>query len=426
MNKPYVDNAPGIVWRQTATGWEARWQARTDLIAAGFEPKSRQLWTGTALTPFDIASIQDQCNNLQAEMLIYGRGGLPEVAITYDSTVAGLIDAYLSDQDSNYNRVIRYCTRVSYGALCRRLKNDIGTVLVEAIDARMLLRWHARMTVNGQIPMAHSAIGMLRTLLTYGSTLLNDIPCRNAKALLRDMKFPMGKPRGETVNAEQAIIIRTEARKDGWLSIALAQAFQFECTFRQKDVIGEIVPMSERVTSDVLVGGKKWARGLQWREIDDNLVLRHVTSKKQKLIEVDLKLAPMVLEELELLYPGCVTRVLNEEGDLEVVAVNRKLLPESGPIIIHEKTESVWTADEFRRHWRILARRGGIPDHVKNMDTRAGAITEATTADAPMEHIKQAATHSNTHTTEGYSREAPKKVANVMKIRVASRNKSAT
>jgi hypothetical protein len=84
----------------------------------------------------------------------------------------------------------------------------------------------------------------------------------------------------------------------GWPSIALAQAFQFECTLRQKDVIGELVPLSEPGVSLVVIRNQKWLRGIVWQEIDQNLILKHVTSKKQKLTEVDLKLAPMVIEEL--------------------------------------------------------------------------------------------------------------------------------
>ena len=61
----------------------------------------------------------------------------------------------------------------------------------------------------------------------------------------------------------------------------------------------------------------KWLRGIRWSEIDDNLILRHVTSKRQKEIEVDLKLAPMVMEELALL------------GERQ----------KSGPLIVNQATE---------------------------------------------------------------------------------------
>jgi hypothetical protein len=44
-----------------------------------------------------------------------------------------------------------------------------------------------------------------------------------------------------------------------------------------------MVPLSEPGISEVIVRGQKWLRGIVWQEIDENLILRHVTSKKQKL-----------------------------------------------------------------------------------------------------------------------------------------------
>jgi hypothetical protein len=79
------------------------------------------------------------------------------------------------------------------------------------------------------------------------------------------------------------------------------QAFQFECTLRQKDVIGEMGAAVRARRVGRHHPRQKWLRGIVWQEIDENLILRHVTSKKQKMTEVDLKLAPMVMEELQLM-----------------------------------------------------------------------------------------------------------------------------
>ena len=54
--------------------------------------------------------------------------------------------------------------------------------------------------------------------------------------------------------------------------------------FRQKDVIGEWVPISEPGMSAVINGNSKWLRGLDWKEIDANWICKHVTSKRQKEI----------------------------------------------------------------------------------------------------------------------------------------------
>jgi site-specific recombinase XerD len=55
------------------------------------------------------------------------------------------------------------------------------------------------------------------------------------------------------------------------------------------------------------------------------------------------------------------------------------------------------------------------------MDSRAGAITEATEAGADLEHIKQAATHSDISMTQRYSRGAEEKTAGVMRQRAEYR-----
>jgi hypothetical protein len=213
------------------------------------------------------------------------------------------------------------------------------------------------------------------------------------------MKFPHGDPRETFLTAEQAQAVILTAHSFGWHSIAFAQAIQFELLLRQKDVIGEWVPVAEPGKSSLIWRGQKWLRGIRWEEIDENLVLRHMTSKKQKRIEVDLNLAPMVMECLAFLG-------------------GRKA---SGPVILNEITGAPWSPAEFRRKWRIVAEWAGVPKEVKNMDSRAGGITEASTAGVELEHIRHAATHSNIAMTQRYSRNAAVKIAGVQAKRAEYR-----
>lgn len=313
--------------------------------------------------------------------------------------IAQLIAAYRTDKDSTY-RKLRYRSRLNYDDLCKRIERDYGQVKLKTIKARALKRGHEDWSASG-VHMAHSLVGMLRTLVNFGATILEDEQCERLAVLLHRMKFKMGGARKEMLTAEQASSIRAMAHRMGRPSIALAQALQFECMLRQKDIIGEWVPIAEPEISDVIDDGWKWLRGLRWSEIDDNLILRHVTSKRGKEIEVDLKLMPMVMHELIPL------------GDLA----------RAGPIIICEASGMPWSNHEFRRWWRKVARAAGIPDAVKNMDTRAGAISEASMAGAVLEHISQAATHSNTSTTRRYSRGDVENAAGVARARVAYRQR---
>jgi len=268
-----------------------------------------------------------------------------------------------------------------------------------------MLAWHKDWSDDGKkLAIAHAVIGQFRVLFGFGATILEDPECERLCGIMSKMRFPMSKPRSERMTAEQADAIRMKAHEFGWHSIAVAQAFQFELMLRQKDVIGEWVPLKEPGLSLVVARGQKWISGITWNEIDQNLVMKHTTSKRQKEITVDLKIAPMILDEFAFMGP-------------------RK---DSGPLIICEVTGLPYTTAEFRRKWRIVATAAGVPKEVFNMDSRAGGITEASDAGADMEHIRHAATHSDIAMTQKYSRGSTEKVANVMRIRAESRNKPKT
>lgn len=399
VDRPVIDDAPGLAWRLRKKGWEARWRPRADLLKRGLKMNSAVLWQGLDLNDKQREFIQEACRRLQDEMLAWSRGG-STAPITYDGTMLGLIRCYQTDQDSSYQG-LRYRTRQSYDSYLRRIEKDCGDVRIADIDARMLKRWHEGWVKSG-VSMAHSLVGIVRTLTTFGATLLKCKDCRELKVTLSDMRFKNSTPRTERLTADHVIAIRAKAHEKGMPSLALAQAFQFDCILRQKDVIGEWVPLSEPGPLTALIdGNEKWMRGLRWEEIDDDLVLQHTTSKRLKDHEVDLKLAEMVLEEIRLQFPNG--------------------LPEAGPVIVSEKTLLPWDAPEFRRQWRIVATAAGVPKHIYNMDSRAGAISEATDSGADLEHVRQAATHGDIAMTQRYSRNQRSKTDNVMTKRAEFR-----
>lgn len=412
---PKIDGAPGMTWRKYTTGWEARWQCRTDIARRGFPLKSLRVWLGAQPpSDIDIQIIADRCLRLQQRMLVWSRNGDQEIGpsgpAAFDNTLGSLVRCYQTDPDSSY-RKLRYSTRCNYDVLCARIVRDHGAVVLADIKARLVQRWHEQWAEGGRVSNAHSLVAMLRTLFTFGMTLLEDDQCERLSMILHKMRFTNAKPRDVRLTAEQAIEIRARAHAKGKAAIALAQAIQFECMLRQKDVIGEWIPLVERGTSEVVMGGLKWLTGIRWNEIDEGMILRHVTSKRQKVIEVDLRLSPMVIEELSAAYPL-------------FPSVGRGALPASGPVIVCPRTGLPYRSHQFRREWRELATEAGVPKHVKNMDTRAGAISEATDGGADLEHVRHAATHSDIAMTQRYSRNSADKVANVQRIRVEHRNKS--
>jgi hypothetical protein len=401
MSPPKI-KAPGLILRRRKDVWAACWQARSDLVKRGFTPKFVTLaFIPAEPNEIEIAFVMDRCNALQAEMLVWGRGGAPTVSI-FDGTLRALINCYQTDPDSPYRKV-RYVTRQNYDSICQKLAAHCGDMLLADIKPRMFMRWHEEWLQIG-VPVAHTRIGMMRTVLGFGATILEDVECQRLRGILHGMRFQMGQARKEVLTAEQVSAIRAKAHEMGFPMIALAQALQFELTLRQKDVIGEWIPRSEPGLSEVIhpTTGRKWLRGLRWDEIDGNLVIRHTTSKKGKDIEVDLRLAPMVVEEFGAFGT----------------------LPASGPIILNKNTGLPYGAQQFRDHWRAIADAAGIPKNVHNMDTRAGAITEGTDSGALLEDVRHAATHSNISMTQKYSRAQARKTANVMQLRAAHRAKT--
>jgi integrase len=323
--------------------------------------------------------------------------------------ISELIHAYQTDPASPYH-ARRYMPRKHADGLCRFLAAEFDGLAIADIRTRDVLekykQWVARIAAKGKssgIPMGHAIISQLRTLAGFGASLLEDQDCQNLSVRLHVQRFAMGKPRTEIITAEQATAIRRKAHAMGFHSIALAQAAGFECMARQKDIIGEWIPKTERGRNYLVVNDWKWFCGLRYEEIDTDLILRHITSKRQKEITVDLKLAPMVMEEFYDKF-GLMTE-----------------LPRHGPVIICERTGLPWHAASFRRQWRIIARACGIPDTVKHMDTRAGSATEALASGARLQAVRKAMTHSDESMTQKYSRDDHKETAEVMMKRAAHR-----
>ena len=325
--------------------------------------------------------------------------------------ISELIHSYRTDPVSSYGS-LRYRTRQHYDSLLKRIETDLGGTDVAAIKTRDFTLTYQAWQLRGTAT-SHALVGMLRTICNFSNVYLEDEACMRLSSKLHVMRFKMGKPRQSHITAEMAVALRQKAWDWGLYSIAQAQAFQFDCTFRQRDVIGEWVPETEPGQSDVLDGNSfKWLRGIRWEEIDEQLILRHVTSKRQKEIEINLTLAPMVMAELRFDY-------------LIVEPFKRERLPTSGPIIVSEATGLPFNAWEFRRLWRGLARSCDIPDHIYNMDSRAGAITEAFSSGAAADAVRKSATHSDLSTTNRYSRGDAEAIAEVMKARAELRQKSA-
>jgi hypothetical protein len=264
-------------------------------------------------------------------------------------SIKELVDRYRADERSPYKK-LRYKTRENYNSLLRRIVDDCGTKKLADLNNREIQRLYDGWKEGGKIAMAHSLATMLRALATFGTSTLEDRECERLSVVLHNMRFRVEKSHSERLTPEHAKAIISKAHEMGLHSIALAQAFQFDCMLQQKDVIGEWVPKSEPGESIVVRDNEKWLHGIRWSEIDKNLILRHATSRGGKPVEVRLSEAPLVKAEFARIG----------------------MLPHSGPIIIYEVSGLPYGAAVFRRVWRDVATAAGIPKRIKNMGSRAG------------------------------------------------------
>jgi integrase len=184
-------------------------------------------------------------------------------------------------------------------------------------------------------------------------------------------------------------------------SIALATVFQFELTLRQKDVIGEWEP-APLAEGGILYKGRRWVNGLLWTDIDANLILRKMHTKTEITVEHNLKLHPMILEEIAKVPP------------------ERRV----GPIILSERTGEPYKNCHFSQTWRKVANAAGIPPEVWNMDARAGGISEGYDAGASETDTMKHAGHKNRQTSARYNRSSLPQTSRVAKLRLAKREEN--
>lgn len=272
-------------------------------------------------------------------------------------TFASLIDLYVTDQRSPYKN-LRFSTRTHYDRLMKRIREDCGqwkltSVTRQKIDDVYDLWTEGRTKKKA---MGHALITMVRMLANFGFKQLDDGVCKDLAFTLHSMQFPAVESRTEELTAANADAIIKTAHEFGRPSIALAQAIQFDCRqLSQKDVIGEWVPITERgPLTDIVNDTHKWVRGLRWDELDQNLVLRHLSSADDETIEIKFQDYPRVMNEIA---------VVKDRQPW-------KMLPKNGPMILCESTNRPWVPGEFRRWWRKLANECGIPENVKNSDSR--------------------------------------------------------
>lgn len=320
----------------------------------------------------------------------------------YDGTIAGLARRYFSDEFSPY-RKLKWNSQIHH--------DKCGKIVVATVGARQIgkllgpdfIRWAANWGApsgEGKPPRpwrAKHCIDIVRRMIAYGVTLGYE-DCSRADVILGKLRFTTPPARRSRMTFDQVKAVREMAHKMGLGSIALATVLQFELSLRQKDVIGEWEP-APLTEGGIVHRGTRWTNGLQWSDIDSAMILRKTHTKTGAYVEFDLKLYPLVLEEIEL------------------VPREKRI----GPMIISENTGEPYKHRTFTLTWRRVANKAGLPKGVWNMDARAGAISEAYDAGAGETDVMKHAGHKNRQTSARYNRGTLEQTSRVARLRLAKR-----
>lgn len=395
-------DAPGLKRRRNRDGTtRLYWCARIDLTKKGYEPETVRL-------PYDEGDplchplIEAACQRYQAEMLEWASGHRRE-RYGYDGTIRGLVRRYQADEASPYKQ-LKHNTARTYGELMDKIERAFGARALSALCITDFRRWYdvaKKPKKNGgpeRVAKAYNIMRMLRRLFSYG-VMAELAECERLNKVIAQARFKQPARNRNKLTLEHVRAFIAKAMEAGRPSLALATAIQFETAMRQRDVIGEWLPVPNgEKPNGIVLNNRRWANGLTWSDLANDLVISKETTKTGAMVAADLKDYPLVLD---LLGRWTGNRV--------------------GPLIIDEMEGRPYAEHAFAREWRTVARAAGIPDYIKNMQARAGAITEAEDAGAELDEIRGAVGHTDAKTTARYSRGAAGKAKAVASKRVAHR-----
>jgi hypothetical protein len=347
------------------------WVASPDAVKAGYPIKTVPIPVGMGVgnrPPSEAADvIAQECLKQQNEMLDWLDGKNEDrerLAPKYDGTLRSLAECYEHDEDSAYQQV-QENTAEGYKPWLKMVKNTVGERRITRIVAKDFRRWYrnwkaisnTRDTTGTR--QAYGGIQILRIILNYGIEC-GYKNCVELRTALDKMKFSRNPPRDVFMTFAQVRAFIDEAWRRGEYFMALVQAIQFECFFRQNDVIGKWRKTSSKYLSqpgDVVVGEKYW-RGMTIEMIRLDDVLKIRTSKTGKPVVHALSSCHLIVE--------CLAKIGKN--------------PTAGPVARRTDGRPWPDRKSFGTAWREIARAAKIPDNVWNMDNRASAITEASEA----------------------------------------------
>ena len=396
-------NAPGLK-RRGKNRDRLYWIARTDIARAGYTPRLVRL-SYNINDPDDHRLIEAACQRLDAEMKSWSSGNKKQEKY-FDGTVLSLSRRYQTDEASPF-KGHKWNWQDRETRILKMIESAFGSRALSSLGNTDFSRWYdaaKKPKVAGgpeRIDRAVKIMKLLRQMISYGAAA-ELAHCERLFNILSKMRFKGPARRRVKLEVHHVEAFVLKAIEMNRISLALGTAVQFETMMRAKDVIGEYEPIGDTDRSlGIVLNNGRWVNGLTWADIPPSMVIKKDTTKTGATVVADLKLCPLVMKVLALI-----------PADKRV-----------GPLIIDEKSGRPYAEDGYAREWRIVARAADIPDHIKNMDARAGAISEADDALAPLDEIRSSAGHTQASTTQRYIRGAVGKSKHVAELRQLHRDR---
>lgn len=394
-------NAPGLK-RRGKVRERLYWAARADIAKAGYQPRLVRLHYDIRNTA-DHRLIEAACQRLDAEMKAWSAGS-KGASKQFDGTILNLSRRYQTDPASPFLKH-KFNWRDRETRILKTIEAAFGARSLATLGMSDFARWYEAAKQpkqpNGtpRIDRAVKIMKLLRQMVTFGAAA--ELPhCDRLHGILSKMRFAGPPRRRVKLELSHVEAFIPKALEMDRLSLALGTALQFETIMRQKDVIGEWEPIGDDDSkAGIVLNSHRWVNGLTWSDIPASLVITKDTTKTGATVVADLNLCPLSLELLAR------------------VPADKRV----GPLIIDEKSARPYAKDAYAREWRVVARTAGIPDEVWNMDARAGAISEADEALAPLDEIRSTAGHSQASTTVRYIRGSAGKARHVAELRLKHR-----
>ncbi len=388
---------PGLKRMKRRNGREdLYWVADEDLAKAGYTPKTVRIFHQW---PDDIEKISLICIKQTAEMIAWTQGATSAKTPFAMGSLGFLAHQFETDEDSPFHE-LRESTQAFYRHSLKNVTGYAGERQLAAVTGRDIRKWHKTWIEKHGLRGAYACIQSIRRIIHYGCET-GDAACIKIAAMVERMEFKAPGRRTNRPTFEMIQAFGPKALEEKRPSQELALLLQFELSLRQKDVIGEWVKAGDGSRQGIMDGQWRWQWGLLWSHIDDDWLLKKPTSKSNgsRIAEHDLKSYPALLALLQ--------------------AVPRE--KRVGPVIIDEKAGKPYRAAHFSRTFRKIARKAGWPDDVWNMDSRAGAVSEAFEAGAAAADVMTTATHTQMSTTMIYNRGKVVQSARVAELRQAKR-----